>query len=157
MFVYLYIYVCTCIYIRMHMFIYIYLCTFTNIYIYIHIYTYMYKCIYISIYIYTYKGEIVTNSDKSILSSKKALLKEKILLRNSPLKSIDISDKIQSLLGKGGMSIFLDKKSFDPDRYFGNPYSDPRNPSLGIIYTHIYIYVYIHMYIYRYIYIHIFI
>eukprot|EP00596_Hydrurales_sp_CCMP1899_P008561 CAMPEP_0119039548 /NCGR_PEP_ID=MMETSP1177-20130426/9102_1 /TAXON_ID=2985 /ORGANISM="Ochromonas sp, Strain CCMP1899" /LENGTH=658 /DNA_ID=CAMNT_0007003575 /DNA_START=256 /DNA_END=2232 /DNA_ORIENTATION=+ len=74
------------------------------------------------------KGEIVTNIDRSILSSKKSLLSEKILLRNSPLKCIDISDKIQSLLGKGGMSLFFDKNNFDPDRHFGNPYSDPHNP-----------------------------
>jgi hypothetical protein len=77
------------------------------------------------------KGEIVTNIDRSFLSSKKALLSEKILLRNSPLRSIDISDKIQRLLGKGGMSLLFDKDNFDPDRHFGNPYSDPHNPSLG--------------------------
>lgn len=80
------------------------------------------------------KGEIVSKSDQMMMGMKRTFLKEKIKLRNSPLRSIDISDKIQNFFGKnGGMSLFLDRNIFDPDRHFGNPYTDPHTHHLGSI------------------------
>jgi len=51
---------------------------------------------------------------------KKELVEEKELFSTLPTSFVDVSVKMQILADKGGIALFLDKETFDPNAVFGN-------------------------------------
>ena len=66
------------------------------------------------------EGFRVPPEDMKLFKTKKALVEEKELFNRLPTNFVDISVKMQILADKGGIKLFLDKDSFDPNAVFGN-------------------------------------
>lgn len=66
------------------------------------------------------EGFRVPAEDMKLFKTKKALVEERELFNNLPTNFVDISVKMQILADKGGIKLFLDKDSFDPNAVFGN-------------------------------------
>jgi len=62
----------------------------------------------------------VPAEDMKLFKIKKSLVEERELFNNLPTNFVDISVKMQILADKGGIKLFLDKDSFDPNAVFGN-------------------------------------
>lgn len=74
------------------------------------------------------EGFRVQAEDVKLFKSKKTLVAEKELFTNLPTNFIDVSIKLQILADKGGITLLLDRSSFDPNFVFGNP--SPGTPKI---------------------------
>ena len=68
-------------------------------------------------------GEVTRKEDRKVLRNKAALLAEKKLLNAAPTSFFEITAKVQQLITHGGMSLMLERESFDCNAVFGNPYA----------------------------------
>ena len=74
------------------------------------------------------EGFKIQAEDMKLFRSKKEIMNEKDLFLSLPTKFIDISIKLQILADKGGIRLFLDRNTFDPNALFGN--TSPGTPKI---------------------------
>ena len=66
-------------------------------------------------------GVNVRKEDLRFLRRKDEIVKERDLFRDCATSFIDVSDKVQQMVSKGGLTLKLDKNTFDANATFGNP------------------------------------
>lgn len=66
------------------------------------------------------EGFRIQAKDMALFKRKKELVEERDLFTALPTSFVDVSVKMQILADKGGIALFLDKDTFDPNAVFGN-------------------------------------
>jgi hypothetical protein len=66
------------------------------------------------------EGFKIQAEDMKLFKSKRFLQEQKELFTHLPTNFIDVSVKLQTLADKGGITLTLDRQSFDPNAVFGN-------------------------------------